>query len=218
MTMLHEPHPDDERLAALAGADPDVASDAVLTAHIAHCPRCTDLVAELRSLHAALAKLPDLAPPRPLRLVPAVAPRRASAGWAALLRRISAPAMALAAVLIVVGAVGSTLPLLGSASGGATAVSRLTGDAAASAAAASATSTARDVYGDLGPAAGASSTPGEEQDAAGKGTNGAASAEGSAAGGVPPYEWILGAGVMLLAAAFLARGAAARRARDGAGR
>ena len=78
MTMQHRIHPDDERLAALAGGDPEVASDAALRAHVDSCDRCTDVVRELGSLRTALAELPDLVPSRPLQLLPPVAEPRAA--------------------------------------------------------------------------------------------------------------------------------------------
>lgn len=107
MTMQHPIHPDDERLAALAGDDPEVASDAALNAHVDSCDRCADLVRELGLLRATLAELPDLVPSRPLQLLPPVAdPKVASrGGW---LRRLAGPAMAAGFVLVVVGAIGSS--------------------------------------------------------------------------------------------------------------
>ena len=118
MTMQHPTHPDDERLAALAGGDPEVTSDGALRAHVDSCDRCAETVRELGSLRAALAELPDLVPSRPLRLLPPVAEPRASArdGW---LRRLAGPAMAAGFVLVVVGAVGSSGFRLGMASSGA---------------------------------------------------------------------------------------------------
>jgi len=105
MTMQNLPHPDDERLAAYAGGDPDVTGDATLVAHLATCDRCGPLVDELSLLRGALAELPDLIPAHPLRLIPPVpAPASISAGgW---LRRLTAPAMAAGAGLVLVGAIG----------------------------------------------------------------------------------------------------------------
>jgi anti-sigma factor RsiW len=118
MTMQHPIHPDDERLAALAGDDPEVASDAALRAHVDSCDRCGELVRELGSLRAALAELPDLVPPRQLQLLPPVPEAKvpARSGW---LRRLAAPAMAAGFVLVVVGAIGSSGFTLGMASSGA---------------------------------------------------------------------------------------------------
>jgi hypothetical protein len=129
MTMQHPIHPDDERLAALAGDDPEVASDAALRTHVDSCDRCGELVRELGSLRAALAELPDLVPSRPLQLLPPVPVARsaARAGW---LRRLAGPAMAAGFVLVVVGAIGSSGFTLGIATSGA-APSYLQGDAAA---------------------------------------------------------------------------------------
>jgi hypothetical protein len=107
MTMQHPTHPDDERLAALAGGDPEVTSDAAVRAHVDSCDRCTDLVRDLASLRTALGELPDLVPTRPLQLLPPVPEPQAAArgGW---LRRLAGPAMAAGFVLVVVGAVGSS--------------------------------------------------------------------------------------------------------------
>ncbi len=104
MTMPH-PHPDDERLAAYVGGDPDALGDASLVAHLTACERCRPLVDELSTLRGALAELPDLAPSRPLRLIPPV-PAPAAARGGSWLRRLTAPAMAAGAALILVGAVG----------------------------------------------------------------------------------------------------------------
>ena len=68
--MLNPNHPDDERLSALASRDDDAVADPELTAHVSTCDRCADLVAELALLRVSLAELPDLAPSRPLRLLP----------------------------------------------------------------------------------------------------------------------------------------------------
>lgn len=117
--MLTPNHPDDERLSALAAHDPDVDSDGALTAHVGECARCEEIVTELRSLGLALAELPDVAPPRPLRLLPEVEPSRAdgAAGW---MRRIFAPVMVAGAALALVGMVGTVNPALSdSAAGGA---------------------------------------------------------------------------------------------------
>ena len=108
MTMQNGPHPDDERLAAYAGGDRDAVTDPSLTAHVAACDRCAPLVEELSLLRSALAELPDLAPSRPLRLIPPVpVPAATSAGW---LRRLTGPAMAAGAGLVLVGAIGIGAP------------------------------------------------------------------------------------------------------------
>lgn len=101
-------HPNDERLAAYASADREAVADSELVAHISACERCRPIVDDLSLLRDALALLPDLAPSRPLRLIPPArepaAPRDAL-GW---LRRLAAPAMAAGAGLVLVGAVGAS--------------------------------------------------------------------------------------------------------------
>ena len=120
--MLNSTHPDDERLSALASRDDDAVADAGLAAHVEACDRCADVVGELGALRASLAELPDLAPTRPLRLLPpAEEPRPATAdrlgSWA---RRLFAPALTAGAALAMVGLVGTAAPALdGMASGGA---------------------------------------------------------------------------------------------------
>ena len=106
--MQHDVHPHDERLAALAGNDPDVAGDVALRAHVTTCDRCGGLVAELTTLRTALAELPDLAPSRRIQLVPPVAVPAASgagrpAGW---LRRLWGPVMVAGAGMALIGTVG----------------------------------------------------------------------------------------------------------------
>jgi anti-sigma factor RsiW len=115
MTMQHQIHPDDERLAALAGGDPDVVAVTELSAHISGCSRCSEFVDEMATLRTALAELPDLVPSRRLQLIPPVAEPRAasSGGW---LRRLAAPVMAAGFGLVLVGAVGTSGILNGLAS------------------------------------------------------------------------------------------------------
>lgn len=110
--MLISNHPDDERLSALASRDDDATTDAALTSHVSTCVRCTETLTELGALRASLAELPDLAPSRPLRLLPPVtdAPAAASAGgW---IRRLFAPVMTAGAALAMVGLVGTAAPAL----------------------------------------------------------------------------------------------------------
>jgi hypothetical protein len=108
--MLIPNHPDDERLSALASRDDDATTDAALTSHVSTCVRCTETLTELGALRASLAELPDLAPSRPLRLLPpaAVAPAAGSQlGW---IRRLFAPAMTAGAALAMVGVIGTAGP------------------------------------------------------------------------------------------------------------
>jgi hypothetical protein len=118
--MLIPNHPDDELLAALASDDADAAVDASVTSHVAACAHCTALIDELGALRASLATLPDLQPPRPLRLLPDVpAPSGVdrAGSWA---RRLFGPVLATGATLAMVGLVGTAAPSLsGMAAGGA---------------------------------------------------------------------------------------------------
>jgi anti-sigma factor RsiW len=157
MTMQNSPHPDDERLAAYAGADSDALADSSLASHITACDRCRPLVDELSLLRSALAELPDLAPSRPLRLIPpvwdAASPAAGPRSW---LRRLTAPAMAAGAALVLVGAVGV----------GTSGLTDLLGKAASIGAAQEATASDREVA----PVSGADSaslTPSEMRGSAG---------------------------------------------------
>lgn len=118
--MLIPNHPHDERLAALASGEPEASADAELTAHVTACIRCIGLIDELGALRAALADLPDVAPSRPLRLLPSVDAAPASAadrlgGWA---RRFFAPVLASGAALALVGVIGTAAPSLGGLASG----------------------------------------------------------------------------------------------------
>jgi hypothetical protein len=106
MTMQHHDHPQDERLAALAGNDPEAVADRALTEHVHGCARCGQLLGELQSLRAVLADLPDLAPSRRLQLLPPVPAPAPRAGWLGRLRGFAAPVMVAGAGLALVGAVG----------------------------------------------------------------------------------------------------------------
>ncbi|HEX9738066.1 MAG TPA: hypothetical protein VGA91_02445 [Candidatus Limnocylindria bacterium] len=108
MSMTTRAHPDPERLAALAGADPDVLSDRELIDHLADCATCDGQVRDLRVLRTALAELPDLVPSRPLRLLPPVPEPQAAAGWRIAFRRAFAPLAVAGMVLLLVGGVGAT--------------------------------------------------------------------------------------------------------------
>jgi hypothetical protein len=119
--MLNQNHPDDERLAALAGADPDAAGDSTLIAHVDSCARCTSVIDDLRVLRGALAAMPDLVPPRPLRLLPLAEEVRPGGveRLAGFVRRAFAPALTVGATLALVGAVGTGGSLMSLAAPGA---------------------------------------------------------------------------------------------------
>jgi hypothetical protein len=107
MTMPNAFHPDDERLAAYADAAADALGDRDLAGHLDGCDRCRAIVDDLAALPAILAALPDIAPPRPLRLlppVPAVAPT--AGGPATWLRRLAGPVFAAGTGLVLIGAIG----------------------------------------------------------------------------------------------------------------
>lgn len=108
MSMTTPAHPDPERLAALAGADPDALADRELEAHVASCESCGPQVRDLTALRSALAELPDLAPSRPLRLLPPVAEPAVSSGWRTAFRRAFAPVAVAGMTLLLVGSVGTT--------------------------------------------------------------------------------------------------------------
>jgi hypothetical protein len=115
--MLNSNHPDDARLSALASADADAVGDASLTGHVASCERCTVLVEDLGALRSHLAALPDLTPPRPLRLVPdAAAPPDRLGIW---VRKVFGPVMAAGAALALVGMIGTVAPNWSNATAGA---------------------------------------------------------------------------------------------------
>ena len=146
MTMEPNQHPDEERLAAFAGGDPDLE----LRLHLRDCGRCRSIIDELTILRSALAELPDLAPSRPLRLLPEVpAPEPSTAerlaGWT---RRAFMPLLAAGFGLAIVGSVGTlgSSFTLGGASGAAPAFAPVTAQSGAS-------SAPRDAVG------GAASTP-----------------------------------------------------------
>ncbi len=106
MTMQNHDHPSEERVAALAGGDPEATEGRALRQHVEGCAHCSDLLRQLSSLHAVLAELPDLVPSRRLQLVPSVPAPDPDGGWRATIRRLAGPAMALGAGLSIVGAVG----------------------------------------------------------------------------------------------------------------
>ncbi|MGI8930259.1 MAG: hypothetical protein ACR2F5_03015 [Candidatus Limnocylindria bacterium] len=119
--MLNQDHPEDERLSALAAGDTDALNDAASSTHLTSCDRCAGVVAELRMMRSVLAEMPDVAPHRPLRLLPPV--EADSPGtvdrlgqWA---KRLFAPALTAGAALAMVGMVGTALPGLSGAQSGA---------------------------------------------------------------------------------------------------
>lgn len=123
--MMHDPtgHPDDERLSALAAGDGDATDDRALRSHVDACARCSAVVEDLLSLRMALAQLPDMAPPRPLRLLPGVSDRAPAASLGGFARRLFAPALVAGVVLIAAGGIGTYvdrgIPFLTSATGAA---------------------------------------------------------------------------------------------------
>jgi hypothetical protein len=116
--MMIPDHPDEERLSALASRDDDAIADERLTSHVSTCDQCTEVVNELGALRASLADLPDLAPHRPLQLLPPVADAPAAGGVGGWARRLFAPALTAGAAIAMVGLVGTASPILqGGASG-----------------------------------------------------------------------------------------------------
>jgi hypothetical protein len=117
--MLIPNHPDEERLSALASHDEDALDDGALASHVSNCDQCTEVVNELGALRASLADLPDLAPHRPLQLLPPVADAPAAGGVGGWARRLFAPALTAGAAIAMVGLVGTASPILqgGAASG-----------------------------------------------------------------------------------------------------
>jgi len=236
MTMQHSNHPEDERLAALAASEPDALADSPLVTHVSGCARCAPMVDELRSLQSALAELPDIQPPRPLRFLPAV-PEPAGRGprWLGLLRGITGPAMAAAILLIVVGAFGSAFSngvgFMGSAGAAPAAASANNADSrTGSGSQATVPSTLESIKGQpflpgataspvpaavgrsasASPAPSASPTTNDRLQATyGSNTPSGGTAEGEPLR--PPFGLMLGSGVVLLAAAFVARGYLRRR-------
>ena len=132
--MLIPNHPDDERLSALASRDDDATTDAALASHVSTCVRCTETLTELGALRASLAELPDVAPSRPLRLLPPVADAPAAVGGGGWIRRLFAPAMTAGAALAMVGVIGTAGPAFQgmASSGGDSALEAAGGEDAAS--------------------------------------------------------------------------------------
>ena len=226
-------HPDDERLAALAASETDAVVDSSLVTHVAGCPRCGPMVDDLRTLRSALAELPDITPSRPLRFLPVLPEAsRQRLGWLGLLRGLTTPAMAVAVVLILVGAIGTMGGGLGSlGSAGAAPVSGDLNAAAGRASGApvpaaqqpgasksregsgatSAPTPALPLSGNFGGGSPtASATDQRTRSLYQPSTKGSAETLTADSGGAP-FGWLLGAGVILLAAAFVARGYVRRR-------
>jgi anti-sigma factor RsiW len=111
--MLIPNHPDPERLSALASGETDATADVSLSEHLSTCDRCTGLLDELGAIRMSLAELPDIAPHRPLRLLPEAAADPAAfdrlGGWA---RRVFAPVLTAGAALAMVGLIGTASPAL----------------------------------------------------------------------------------------------------------
>jgi hypothetical protein len=108
--MLNMNHPDDVRLSALASQDADAVADASLVRHVESCERCASMTEELGALRATLATLPDLAPPRALRLVPEAAPAGPPDRLGEWVRKVFGPVMAAGAAIALVGMVGTVAP------------------------------------------------------------------------------------------------------------
>jgi hypothetical protein len=209
--MPHPLHPDDELLSSLAADEPEAMTDAGLAEHVAACDRCGPMVDDLRGLRAALAQLPDVTPSRPLQLVPPVpdlAAAPASGGLVGLLRRLTAPAMAAAAALILVGAIGTTISSFPMGSAGA-ALSGQDAAAASAGAGGGHPSEVRAPGASDNTFSGASLQPVPRTADSGKRLTGQTPETP-----VNPYPWLLGTGVGLLGAAFLARGYVRRREPD----
>ncbi|MDP9243729.1 MAG: hypothetical protein M3O77_01440 [Chloroflexota bacterium] len=216
MTMEPNHHPDDERLAAFAAGEPDVE----LRIHVQSCVRCRSVVDELTTLRTALAELPDLAPSRPLRLLPEVLEPEPSAaerlaGWT---RRAFMPLLAAGFGLAIVGSVGTAGSIfsfsLGSA-GAAPAGAPLYRDASVptpTAAAAAAAPGATKTPGEAPAAAGDSASGSPQPERAGSATSSPAPEPAVKAFEQPPtstprslWPMVLFAGVALIVATLLLR-------------
>lgn len=107
--MPNDFHPDDERLAAYADRETDALRDRALGEHLDRCARCGLVLDDLAALRVALGELPDIAPLRPLRLIPPVPdPAFRATGRVGWLRRLTAPVFAVGTGLVLVGAVGAS--------------------------------------------------------------------------------------------------------------
>lgn len=199
MTMQNSNHPPDERLAALAGGDREAAGDQGLRRHVETCDRCAGLVAEIQHLTAALAELPDVAPPRRLQLVPPVPAATERRGWLGALRRIAAPVMVAGAGLAIVGGVGLGGLAAGGAVGGGAALFE---DTAGRAAGEGASAAPNDYAPEASPAA-ASSAAASPKEQADQSTQ---PAFGRLTDTSTPLPWLIllgGGGVLLVAGLVL---------------
>ena len=98
MPFLPHVRPDhDETLVARLAAD-DLATREVLVAkaQVADCPACAELLADLRSIASATARLQGPQRTRDFRLTEADAARLRPAGWRGLLARLGSPDFAFA--------------------------------------------------------------------------------------------------------------------------
>lgn len=182
-------HPDDEQLAALVDGE----TPGAVREHVDGCARCAAVVDDLSALRAALVELPDLAPSRPLRLLPPVdEPPRSWLGIAA--RRLFAPALVGGLALGVVGGAGS-LSMLGGmmGAGGAAAPQREVAQPAAQPSAA-----------DRGETLDASSQGGASTERPAPATFNAIRSPGSGAAQVV-WPLLLVAGLLLVSGALLLR-------------
>lgn len=113
------------RLAAddLPQTDPDARRARSL---VAECPACAELLADLRAISAATARLPARRRTRDFRLTEADAARLRPVGWRAILARFGSPSFAftrpLAAGLATLGIAGLLLATLPSGLGGSAAL------------------------------------------------------------------------------------------------
>lgn len=210
MTMDQHHHPDDELLAAFAAGE----DEGSLATHVDACDRCTALVADLTSLRAALATLPDVATSRPLRFLPSVPASPPPRGFGTIVRRLLAPAMAAGAALVLVGSVGMAAsgPLAGASEAGAGGDTQRDNMYATTAAASAASQEGAPALGVAG-----SSDPLEDRGAEAPTAEPApAAADQLLANDAPATPWlaITIAGAVLLAAALILRWTVVPRAPD----
>ncbi len=85
------PDHDETLVARLAAADLDPRELEFVRAQVAECPACAELLADLRSIASATARLPGPQRTRDYRLTAADAARLRPAGWRGLLARLGSP-------------------------------------------------------------------------------------------------------------------------------